>query len=216
MPASAPAAWVARLADDLRACRSVDDRRFDRLLATPWRFASDVHWTPLDVCQTVIRWLAPQANERVLDVGSGVGKLCIVGALSTAAVFVGVEQRPLLVEQARLTAQALGADRTLLVMSDALAFDWRPYQCLYLYNPFGELDLDAERRIDSTLVTGHDVYLAHVAATERKLDEMPSGTRVVTFHGFGGDMPEAYAPVRVEQLAGGSLALWIKTGPTDA
>jgi hypothetical protein len=202
---------VDRLVGDLRAGRSVRDERFDRLLASAWREASRVYWTPMDVCRRALVLLAPQPGERVLDVGSGVGKLCIVGALSTRAVFVGVEQRPQLVHQAQRLAHRLGADRALFVCRDALTIDWQPYHCLYFYNPFGELHFAREHRLDAGVGAVSEEHDQHVMATQRKLAQMPVGTRVVTFHGFGGQMGDAYTAVSAEPMLGGTLALWRKS-----
>jgi SAM-dependent methyltransferase len=201
---------MKQLAADLQAGAAVEDERFDRFLAPAWQKVSAVHWTPLEVCRQVIRLLAPRPGESVLDVGSGVGKLCIAGALMAPATFVGIEQRPQLVLQAQAVAQRAGVSNVLFACRDALAEEWRGFHCLYLYNPFGELHLEAERRVDAAPWLHGAGYRAHVKATRRKLGEMPAGTRVVTFHGFGGDMPEAYDVVSVESIAGGMLALWVK------
>ncbi|MBK7862234.1 MAG: hypothetical protein IPJ65_27230 [Archangiaceae bacterium] len=156
--------------------------------------------------------LAPRRGERVLDVGSGIGKFCVVGALSTESIFVGVEQRRQLVRQAYALAQRLGAGGALFLCRDAFAVDWRRYAAIYLYNPFGELEFEPYWRLDSTVKGGVEAYKARVAGTRRKLERLRVGTRVVTFHGFGGAMPESFTPVSKESLAGGELALWVRTG----
>ena len=45
---------------------------------------------------------------------------------------------------------------------------------------------------------------------QERLAEAPSGTRVVTFHGMGGDMPDGYERVLQEFQDIGFLELWIK------
>lgn len=154
--------------------------------------------------------LAPQRGERVLDVGSGVGKVCIVGALTTDATFVGVERRPHLVNQARLVARAVRAERATFICSDAFSIAWQEYHCLYLYNPFEELTVGRERRIDDSARKPGDGHRRAVNATQRHLSAMAAGTRVVTFDGFGGTMPDAYTLVSFEKVLEGLMALWIK------
>jgi SAM-dependent methyltransferase len=205
-----------QLAADLRAGQPVGDARFDRLLPHEWQLVSQVHWSPVDVVRRVVSLLAPTPAERVLDIGSGIGKFCVIGALATRSTFLGVEQRPHLVRQALRLAESLGATRTGFVCRDAFSLDWSVFDCIYLYNPFGELDSEGEgegegdQRIDTTLDVNGASYVSCVETTQQKLDEMPVGTRVATFHGFGGDMPESYDLQTVEQVKGGALALWHK------
>src|SRR5262249_15946045 len=55
-------------------------------------------------------------------------------------------------------------------------------------------------------------FAEQVAATEARLAELEPGTRVVTFHGFGGEMPPGLALAELEEIEGGELALWVKRG----
>src|SRR5678816_1567594 len=55
-------------------------------------------------------WLGQTNASRILDVGAGPGKVCLIGALRTEAQFVGVEQRHSLVVAAQAAAQALGVE----------------------------------------------------------------------------------------------------------
>ena len=50
----------------------------------------------------------------------------------------------------------------------------------------------------------------HVARTEAGLADLAVGTRVVTYQGFGGEMPGSYALAGMETVGDGQLALWIK------
>src|SRR5688500_8885206 len=91
----------------LHAVTSVD--AFDRLLTPKARRLAAIHWTPMHVCRRAAHLLAPRAGDRVLDIGSGVGKLCALGSLYSPGTFVGIEQRGALVDQARVVAQSLGS-----------------------------------------------------------------------------------------------------------
>ena len=46
--------------------------------------------------------------------------------------------------------------------------------------------------------------------TQERLAQAPPGTRVVTFHGMGGDMPDGYERILREFQDIGFLELWIK------
>jgi SAM-dependent methyltransferase len=153
--------------------------------------------------------------ERILDIGSGPGKFCIIASLAMSGIYVGVEQREHLVEQARRAARRLGAWRAEFIHADAFELDWRAYDCLYLYNPFAELTFEAQRRIDDSVEAGSQEYDARVFATVDRLKHMQAGARVMTFHGFGGLFPSCYQRVSRRWAGSGDLELWVKKGADE-
>jgi hypothetical protein len=72
----------------------IRDRDFDSLFPDMYQEISDTHWTPVEIARRAAQLLVADSSTRVLDVGSGIGKFCLIGALTTSAHFVGVEQRP--------------------------------------------------------------------------------------------------------------------------
>ncbi len=126
----------------------LDDHAFSLALEPKWRAMSIVHWSPAEACEKAARLLAPRASDRVLDIGSGVGKFCVLASRVTRGQYFGVERRAALVAEATRVAAQLGAERARFIHADALEHDWSPYQALYFYNPFGELRFDLTRRID--------------------------------------------------------------------
>jgi SAM-dependent methyltransferase len=196
-------------AGDILEHRS-SEASFDDHLEVRWRWPSELHWTPVEVCELAARRLAPKAGERVLDVGSGVGKFCVIGARVTPGIFVGVEVRPRLVEQAWAAAAALKAERVSFICSDAFDLDWSVYDCLYLYNPFEEATFAPPYLVDSQLALGDDVRREHVAETSRRLSKLRSGTRVATYHGFGGKMPPRFRRTFKASAGTGELEVWIR------
>jgi len=82
----------ARLLDRLLSGAQVADLEFDAIYPQWVRRLSEQHWTPLDVCIRAAELLVTDERSTVLDVGSGAGKFCLIGAASTGATFVGVEQ----------------------------------------------------------------------------------------------------------------------------
>jgi SAM-dependent methyltransferase len=188
-----------------RFSSSILDRQFDGLLPDDLRHLSSAHWTPVRAAVRAASLLCAGKKTRVLDVGAGVGKVCAIGAMSGEGTWVGVEQHGSLVESAVDLARSLGvAHRTHFLQADALSIDWDDFDALYLYNPF-ELPLfrDAETIASST---------EQIARVQQRLSAMPSCTRVVTLHGFGGVMPSTYELLYHEALPGVGLdlALWIQ------
>jgi hypothetical protein len=192
---------------------TVADREFDELIAPELRHMSRVHWTPLEIAVRAATLLCPAPHMKVLDVGSGIGKLCIVGALSSSAKWCGVERIEALVNGARSLSRRLGADeQTRFIHGDALSVEWEQFDALYFYNPF-EIGI-------APVDMGRDEleFRVMIALVEERLGTLAEGTRVVTLNGFGGTMPSSYRLAYHEPVAtmGQDLALWIQGPPTPA
>jgi hypothetical protein len=195
----------------LRHCRTAQrgiaslDRQFDRLVPDELQHLSSTHWTPVQVAVRAATLLCPTPRTRVLDVGSGIGKLCTIGALSTFGTWVGAEQHEPLVKTATELARRLGvSERTQFLQIDAFDLDWSDFDALYFYNPF-ELALFGEHATSPSPAV-------QIARVQRRLAAVRDFTRVVTFHGFGGVMPSTFELIYHERVAGFGLdlALWMQ------
>jgi len=203
--------FVADLVAALRAGQPVSDHDFDRLLEPQSRALSRIHWSPVKVCARAVELLKPGPHTRVLDVGSGAGKFCVLGSLLTEASFTGVERREQLVGEANALAERTCAPLTDFVLGDAFALDWSAFDALYFYNPFGELEVTELGRIDGQLDADRAELAYRRDETARRLSKMPVGTRVVLFHGAGTDMPPGYSLLSREGRDEGPLELWMQT-----
>ena len=191
----------------LRGRVPVEDPEFDQLYPDHVRRLSLVHWTPVPVAQRAAALLAPEAGMSVLDIGAGPGKLCCVGALACGGTWHGVEQHPSLVAAAAELATWLEVDHgTRFHAGDMRELDWRRFDSLYFYNPF-ETPLFGDGGSDAAAWA---VFVEQVACAEARLSELAPGTRVVTFHGFGGEMPSSFTRAFAGTIGGGELALWIQ------
>jgi SAM-dependent methyltransferase len=196
------------IAEVLRARQPIDDVAFDQIYGEHVRRMSAVHWTPIAIAARAAALLAPEPGCRVLDVGAGPGKLCCVGALGFGGHWSGVEHHAALVDAAIATARALEIDdATRFVAGDLDALDWRAFDSLYFYNPFEAVLFGAPHGVGEG---GAASFAAQVARAEQGLAQLAPGTRVVTFHGFGGVMPASFTPRVREHLDDGELVLWIQ------
>lgn len=186
------------------------DHAFDELVPGELRHLSRIHWTPVDVAVRAASLLCTSAETRVLDVGAGAGKVCAVGALSGVGVWCGVEHHQSLVRAANRLAYQLGvSQRTIFLHADAFSLDWSEFDALYLYNPF---ELAFAPHGTGTEHQARDQRYQAQRATER-LGRLRRGTRVVTFNGFGGDMPPSFRLLYHEHIKGHDLdlSMWIQT-----
>ncbi len=190
-------------------CR--DDEAFDRLLPAWARALSTEHFTPVAVARRAVALLDLEAGDVVLDVGAGIGKFCLVGALCSPARFVGVEQRPTLVDAAQAIAAKL-ACRASFVSGDALALDWSAYNGVYLFNPYSEAIFDHRHVLPGAVPRSAARHTREVEETCRKLHTLKPGARVATYHGYGGPMPARFRRVIAESIGSHRLEVWEKQG----
>lgn len=171
----------------------VSDDIFDRIYPLEVADLSKTNWTPVKVASIAAELLSEGGARRVLDVGSGCGKFCVVSSLITSSVYTGVDRSAYLTGVATQSAAALKTTGCEFIQADAFDLDWGKYNGFYLFNPFGdERDVLSDR--------------ARV-----RFSRLPVGVRVVTFFGFGAAMPEGYRLAKRLNLHGDSLDLWIKT-----
>lgn len=194
----------------LRAGVPVADFLFDELYPYSLRAKSSAFWTPVAVALRATELLAPSRGARVLDVGAGVGKFCIVGAARADAVFVGIEQRLHLVLAAERAARCLGAVNAHFLHGAFEGADIESFDAVYLFNPFEENLWPPVAQLDKTVELSAGRFVRDVARARHVLSRARPGTRVVTYHGLGAAMPPNYERVSCEPIHSGALDLWIK------
>jgi len=186
------------------------DAAFDSVYEERIRALSSQHWTPVAVAARAARLLTMAGATRILDVGSGAGKFCIVGALSTRAELVGVERRDDLVAVARRAALHMGATRATFIHANGEALPFEGFDGVYLYNPFFEHISRHLPLVDRTVERSGRAHRRVVRAIEAKLRAMPAPVVVVTYHGFGGELSPELSHVGDEPAGNDRLELWIK------
>lgn len=197
------------IAEALRRGWPVGDSLFDRIYPQAIQEASARFWTPIDVSLTAAAWLREAEHYSVLDVGAGAGKFCIVTNLASGCFAHGIEQRPGLVEAAREAAASYGAEVDL-TLGTIESVDPEAFSAFYFYNPFGENHHDESERLDDAVELSPARCARDLACVEGWLDAAAAGTCVLTYHGFGGRIPDTYDLVRTCDRESGSLHMWIK------
>lgn len=193
----------------------LDDAEFDEQLPLSLQVKAGTHFTPIAVARIAAKLLAPRPEMTVLDVGAGAGKFCIEAArVVPSARFVGVEWRAHLVRIATRLARSAGVANAQFIHGDALELDWSAYGAFYFYNPFAEQFYERLFAIDDTIVLDPVNFALYVAAVSERLDRAPPGTRVVTYHGLGGPLPDGYELDERHKIGSDHLELWIKSAKT--
>jgi hypothetical protein len=209
-PDRAPLAAQARLIGArLRAGGKLNDFEFDELYPLSIRIMSTVFWTPIRVALRATQLLVDTPGCRVLDVGSGSGKFCQIGGLTSEGVFSGVERRDTLVECAIEVASLLDVPRVTFTRGHFDMLNPEAYDAFYFFNPFEENEYARKNQFDRRVPFRKESFGDDVQKAERFLAEARPGARVVTYNGFGGKLPPSYDLVTREDV-GCSLELWVK------
>lgn len=191
--------------------KTVSNIFFDQLYPEQLRRVSSTHWTPVEVAVKAAHFLNYKANCKILDVGSGCGKFCLVGALSQQDChFTGIEQRDNLTDIASHLAYNLSISNTTFISGNAFDIEWSEFDGFYFYNPFWENHLSAELRIDQTVTIGQEIFEEYIRIVTNRLENLKKGTHIVTYHGHGGRFPPTYECVSFQTCGTGQLKVWVK------
>lgn len=200
---------AGQLAKDLATGRSVSDQRFDQIYPPEVRAHSRIHFTPVKVALRVRDWLGDEPGLRVLDVGSGCGKFCLIFAASGPGRVTGIEQRSNLHDLAVGGAEAMGLTSASFVCGRMEDLDWRGFNTFYFFNPFYER-IAHRQGMDDRTPPHAALYYDHIRVVRQKLEQAKRGSRVVTYHGMGGRLPADWLLVRTEEIHTDELQLWVK------
>ncbi|MBO9563972.1 MAG: methyltransferase domain-containing protein [Niastella sp.] len=197
---------------DLQVRRAVwfsSDEQLHHLYPLAMQQLARRHWTSLVIAEMVANFLSPSPGAKVLDIGSGVGKFCLAGGYhSPAAHFYGIEQRKDLVDHANTAKSILGLTNVHFMHGNFTQLDFAQYDHFYFYNSFYEHLTDMDK-IDENITFSTALYNYYNRYLYKKLDAMPAGTRLATFHTLEDRVPPGYC--LAESHVGTLLKFWIKT-----
>ena len=156
----------------------------------------------------VVHFLTPYKGVKVLDIGSGVGKFCLAGAYyQPSATFYGVEQREDLTTHAEFARSMLGLQNAYFINCNFTQLNFKEYDHFYFYNSFYENLADTDK-IDENITYSYELYNLYNRYLYKKLDGMPPGTRLATFHCLSDKIPPSFH--LVESKVGNLLKFWVK------
>ncbi len=174
------------------------DESFNQLLPDHLREVAAKHWTPIDVGKKAAQFLATHDGARILDIGSGAGKFCFIAAFYHPGVnFTGVEQRVELIDFCNRMKQRLGLKNVEFIHGNIKDFDIASYDHFYFYNSFYE-NIPGTQKIDYKVTYSESLYNYYNLVLYKKLNKTPSGTRLVTYHSLGQEVPPGFAILQTD------------------
>lgn len=186
---------------------NLGDEDFNRIYPDPIRALAREHWTPVEVAKRAADYLVPFPGARVLDIGSGAGKFCLVGAASTQGNFTGVEQRENLVQLSTAIATSCKVKNTRFLRANITEIPFSEYDTFYFFNSFHE-NLTHSTKIDQSIETSRDYYVTYSDYVTRELSKKPRGTRLVTYWTHLWQVPPKFQ--RQDSAFDGLLSFWEK------
>ncbi|TDQ72230.1 methyltransferase domain-containing protein [Sphingobacterium yanglingense] len=175
----------------LRANIAVADSTFDELYPLHIRELADRHWTPVAVAKLAAEYLVQEPNNKVLDIGAGVGKFCLVGAACTDGMFYGVEQRESLTKLSKEIAEKYEIQNVEFIHANMAEITFSDYDAFYFYNSFYE-NIDTSCPIDEQVPIDKNLYRVYTRFLKNELDQLPIGTRLATYWGGWNEIPRSF------------------------
>jgi SAM-dependent methyltransferase len=169
----------------------IEDSVFNKLFSTRNRRLAERHWTPVAIAKIAADYLVNKPNKKVLDIGAGVGKFCLVGSASTKGFFYGVEQRASLIKSANKIAEKHNIENVKFIHSNITEISFSDYDAFYFYNSFFE-NIDNSCPIDKTIVPKSELFISYSDYVRNQLSKTPKYTRLVTYWSTWEEIPESF------------------------
>ena len=184
------------------------DEQFDQIYPLSIQALTRRHWTPLGVARKAAHFLAAETDARILDIGSGVGKLCLAAAYyKPRAYYYGIEQRRTLINYAETAREILRFENVFFTHGNFTQLDFKNFDHFYFYNAFYE-NLTGTNKIDDSIAYSVELYNYYNRYLYKQLELKPAGTRIATFHSLEDEIPQSYHEVGAE--FDNLLKFWIK------
>ncbi|MDG1434179.1 MAG: methyltransferase domain-containing protein [Saprospiraceae bacterium] len=186
---------------------SMKDDDFDGIYPEEVRPMAFTHFTPIEIAIRAAKFLVQKSGTKVLDIGSGAGKFCMIGSVCTNGHFTGVEQRDnlhLLAEQILKKYQLKNIN---FINSNINQIEFSNYEAFYFFNPFYENIIQFEK-IDDAIDVKNDLYDEYSNYVKNQLDLMPLGTRLVTFFSAYDEVPISYQLISKDDRQ--KISMWEK------
>lgn len=176
----------------LKTGAKVSDNDFDVIYTPQIRAVSKIHFTPVDVAKTAAQFLAEKPGAKVLDVGSGAGKFCMIGAVCCpGGFFTGVEQRESLYQLSEELLTCHQLSNVKFIHSNIMEIEFRAFDAIYFFNAFYE-NIFRKKPIDHSVKLDRALYAIYAQYMREQLSRMSIGTRLATYFILQDEIPDNY------------------------
>jgi len=165
------------LTKKLQLSIDVNDEEFNLIYPESIRKMAQTQWTPVDVAKMAAMYLVEKPGTKALDIGSGIGKFCMIGASCTDGQCTGAEQRENLVAMANEYAAKYEIENARFIHSNIIDVPFTEFEAFYFFNAFYE-NIDRHAVIDNTIERGIHYYNMYTSYVSEQLTKMPVGTKV--------------------------------------
>jgi hypothetical protein len=201
--------YFTMLFENIKSDLTVIDSDFDVIFPKDIQKFTRLHFSPIEVSKYVARFLtANKSNARILDIGSGAGKFCFIGSLTTQGFFVGIEQRESLHYIANDIAETYAIANTDFILDNVINLSFTDFEGFYIFNSFYE-NVSFDENITDEVNLKQPNYDTYSAYVKEELDKMPIGTRLATYFCSKSIAPDSY--IQIEDTFNKNLKLWEKT-----
>jgi len=208
----APPILSSEIIQNIQAGKPVEDIEFDQIYPPRIRALSKVQWSSIEVARRIAFLVGTNSTARFIDIGSGVGKLCVLLSLLTDMEIYGIEQREDLFSVSRTVVKNNHLKNIYLIHGNMMKLDWSKYDVFYFYNPFQEHNCGSWEGglIDKNIDLDRKHYAQYISEAFRQMTWLKPGKKVITFHGYGGLIPPSMKLLNSCQVNNGDLCLWEK------
>lgn len=191
----------------LRKNVAVFDEEFDTIFPEDVREHSNRHFTSVFIAQQASAFLTEEGAKKILDIGSGTGKFCLVASATTKSNFTGVEHRAYQVEIGNECARRYGLSNCNFIADTILNIDFKEYDAFYIFNPFLEAK-DPTAQMDQAVKVGLNEYETFSNYVYQQFDSLKIGTRIASYWTSKTQFPPSFELVK--SSFGDTLTFWIK------
>jgi SAM-dependent methyltransferase len=182
------------------------DELVDALLPDDLKAHADQHFAGSYAIKLAAAFLSESAQSKILDIGSGSGKFCQLGALlQPQSHFIGLEYRASLVNLAIEISARLSLNNVAFLHQNVIDLSFADFTGFFMFNPFLEHRNSAARMQDfSDLPANETTYFSHVY---EQFAQCVPDTRIVTLYVSPSQIPDNFTCV--DQKMGGMLRFYI-------